>query len=296
MLRASLIALALLVVAAGIVWYTVPSLTLFNALVPKDGGSQRVARDIAYGGDPLQALDIYAPDGARAGGELPVIVFIHGGGWRSGDRQGYAFAGRALAAQGFVTVVIGYRLVPQVRFPGFVEDGAAAVRWVRGHIGDYGGDGEAITLIGHSAGGYIAAMLALDERWLGEDRAAITGWVGMAAPTDFLPLDKPSTITAFGEAPDLPATQPINYANAGDPPALIAHGADDDTVNPRQSARLAARLTAAGVAVTHKIYPGIGHNKLVTALSRWTRGSAPILSDIATFIRANDAKRRPSLS
>ncbi len=286
MIRYFLLALGLLVLAAVIVWLTVPALTIFDTLVPKDSGSRRVASDIAYGVEERQMLDIYAPDGTEAGDNLPVAVFFHGGGWRQGDKNGYDFAGRALAAQGFVTIVINYRLSPAVHFPAFVEDGAAAVRWVRGHIARYGGDGERITLAGHSAGAHIAAMLALDESWLGKDRAAVAGWVGMAGPYDFLPLDSESTIGAFSRAPDLAATQPINFVSEGDPPALLAHGSIDDTVNPRQSEQMARLLRAAGVPVTHKTYDGVGHLKIATALSRWTRGSAPILQDIATFMRS----------
>ena len=106
--------------------------------------------------------------------------------------------GRALAAQGFVVVVPDYRLVPEVRFPAFLEDSAAAVRWARDNAAAFGGDGQRITLVGHSAGAYNAAMLALDPRWLGPDRAAVRGFVTLAGPFDFLPLDDPATIAAFG--------------------------------------------------------------------------------------------------
>ncbi|MEM8695676.1 MAG: alpha/beta hydrolase [Pseudomonadota bacterium] len=285
MLRYTLVALLLLAIAAGIVVLTADRLMLFNRLVPKDAGSERIARDIAFGEEPRQRLDIYAPTGGEADAALPVIMFIYGGSWRTGDKAGYEFAGRALASRGFVTVIPDYRLTPADRFPAFVEDGAAAIRWVRRNIADRGGDPDRIVMVGHSAGAHIAAMLAMDERWLGADRAAIAGWVGMAGPYDFLPLDTPGTIAAFGQAPDLAATQPINFADAGDPPALLLHGDLDDTVKPRQSRRLTARLEAAGVPVRHVVYEGIGHIKIMTALSRWTRGSVPSLADIERFAR-----------
>jgi dipeptidyl aminopeptidase/acylaminoacyl peptidase len=107
----------------------------------------------------------------------------------------------------------------------------------------------------------------------------------MAGPYDFLPLDTPATRGAFGDAPDLAATQPINFADAGDPPALLLHGDADETVRPFHSARLAARLEAAGVPVTLHSYAGIGHIRIMTALSRWTRGSAASLEDITGFVR-----------
>lgn len=258
----------------------------FNALVPKDRGAARVAQDAAYGRDARQRLDVYAPARDAGAKARPVIVFIYGGSWQSGSKDGYGFAARALAAQGFVVAVPDYRLVPAVRFPGFVEDCAAAVRWVRANAGRFGGDGERIVLVGHSAGAYNAAMLALDPRFLGGDRAAVRGLVGLAGPYDFLPLDGPITRAAFGGAPDPVQTQPVTHAGAGDPPALLLHGAKDGTVLPRNSRALASRLAAAGVRAEAKIYPGLGHVGIVTALATPFRGRAPVLADTARFAHA----------
>ena len=295
MLRYSLIAVVLLLVAGAIVWLTVPSLTIFNTIVPKDSGSERVARDLSFGPDERQAIDIYAPRGAAAGDNRPVIIFYHGGGWHSGYRQGYSWAGRALAAQGFVTVVAGYRLAPDVRWPAFQEDATAAFRRARQEVARFGGDPDRIFLAGHSAGAQIAALLAMDESWLGQARSAVAGWVGVAGPYDFLPLDSRNTIAAFGEADDLDATQPISFVGEGDPPALLLHGAIDDTVKPRQSARLARLLEEANVRVVHTAYEGIGHINIITALSRWGRGTPPILDDIANFVReTSDNNGEPS--
>lgn len=257
-------------------------LATFDALVPKDGGVALVARDVAYGSDPRQRLDLYAPRG-KAPGKLPVILFFYGGSWSSGTRAGYAFVGRALAAEGFIVAVPDYRLVPQVRFPAFLEDGAGAVRWVRAHAMGYGGDPDRLVLAGHSAGAYNAAMLALDPRWLGADRAAVRGWIGLAGPYDFLPLDQPATIAAFGAAPDPTATQPVRFASAGDPTAFLASGTEDTTVRPRNSDVLGAALSAVGVPVERRRYPGIAHIGLLTAIARPFRSRAPVLADMAAF-------------
>lgn len=257
-------------------------LTLFNALMPKDPGSRRIASAIPYGDDPRQRLDLYAP---RRPGPHPVIVFFYGGAWDSGHRQGYAFAARALAARGFVVAVPDYRLVPQVRYPDFVRDGAAAVKWVRAHAADHGGDGERVLLAGHSAGAYIAAMLALDPEWLGSAHRAVRGLVGLAGPYDFLPLDDPASIAAFGDWPDLPATQPIAYARATSPLALLLHGEPDTRVKPRHSIALAKALGDAGSEVRLKLYPALNHAAIVTALALPLRHKAPVLADIATFAR-----------
>ncbi|APE28138.1 alpha/beta hydrolase [Aurantiacibacter gangjinensis] len=265
--------------------YWISPLHTFNTLVPKDGGSAKVASDIGYGDHPRQQLDIYAPetDGDLSG--APVIVFFYGGSWNSGTRSGYDFAGRALAAEGFVTVVPDYRLVPEVRYPAFLEDAAAAIRWVRRNIAEHGGDPDRIVVVGHSAGAYNAAMMALDERWLGEDRRAIRGLVGLAGPYDFLPLDTDSTRAAFGEWPDLPETQPVSWADGGDPPALLLTGDLDTTVKPRNSRALAAALDDAGVAAEMRAYEGVDHIDIVVALARTLRGRAPVLADTVAFAR-----------
>ena len=285
--------LALFVLAALIgglaLAYSFAPLQSFNALMPKDGASRLAARGIAYGEGPRRRLDIYTPTG-QTDDKLPVIVWFYGGSWNSGSREHYAFAARALAAQGFVTVVPDYRLVPDVRYPGFVEDGAAAVRWVREHIAEHSCDPNRIVLMGHSAGAYIAAILASDPQWLGEDRAALSGLVGLAGPYDFAPFDVDSTKAAFGQWPDAAATQPVTYADAGNPPALLLTGADDTTVKPRNSEALAARLRAAGVEVELVEYPGVAHIGILTALARPLRGQVPVLADATAFAKRVTAK------
>jgi acetyl esterase/lipase len=266
-------------------------LKTFNAIVPKDGGVSVVARDQPFRAGPRGRLDLYAPRRTSPDARLPVIVFFYGGSWNSGAKAGYAFVGRALAAQGFLVAVPDYRLVPEVHFPDFVEDGAAAVRWVRANARRFGGDPDRIVLAGHSAGAYNAAMLAVDERWLGPDRRAVRGFVGLAGPYAFLPLDSPVTRAAFGRAPNLDATQPVTHAGAGDPPALLLVAGQDTLVYPRNSQRLAAALQAAGVPAEVRTYPEIGHIGILTALARPFRGRAPVVRDMADFARAVTSER-----
>ena len=265
-------------------------LRTFNSLVPKDKGAALIERGSAYGAHPRQRIDIYRPKtstgpnrahGSRA--PLPLILFLYGGSWQTGMREGYGFVGRALAARGFLVAVPDYRLVPEIRYPAFVQDSAAALQWFRANAARLGGDPHRVVLVGHSAGAYNAAMLALDPRWLGEDRRAVRGFVGLAGPYDFLPLSGPITTAAFGQERDLASTQPVNFASAGDPPALLLHGGRDTLVQPRDSRRLAERLRAAGVDAQVKLYPEIGHVGMVTALARPLRGRAPVLQDIHAF-------------
>lgn len=257
----------------------------FDTVIPHDSGSRRVARDVAYGADPMQQLDVYAPT-ARASAALPVIVFIHGGSWATGSKDGYSFLGDAFAARGFITVVISYRLVPEVRFPAFNEDAAAAVAWTQQHIGEHGGDPDRIVLVGHSAGAYIAAMLALDAHYLADAHAgAVRGVVGLAGPYDFLPFDVDSTRNAFGQAPDLQLTQPVHFARADAPPLLLLWGDADTTVGPRNIASLERVQRAAGGRVETKIYPGVSHVGILLAVSKPFRERAPVLDDVTSFAR-----------
>ena len=255
----------------------------FNALMPKDPGVQRIA-NVAYGTGPRQAMDMYRP-AQRSATALPVIVFLYGGSWNSGDRQGYEFVGRALAAKGFLVAIPDYRLVPQVHYPAFLQDNAAAVRWIAQHAGDYGGQSGRVVLVGHSAGAYNAAMVAMDPRWLGADRAMVRGFVGLAGPYDFAPFVDKTVEETFAGVADQASTQPIAYAGAGSPPALLATGDRDTVVRPRNSDALARALRANGVRVERLTYPRVGHAGLITAFAAPLRSHAEILDATAAFAR-----------
>jgi acetyl esterase/lipase len=255
------------------------ALNLLDALLTR-GTTRRVARDVAYGPEKRQKLDIYAPTGGIAG--RPVLVFFYGGNWDSGDKHDYSFAGRAFAGLGFVTVLPDYTHTHERPYPAFMEDAGAALEWVNTHIRDYGGDPARIAVAGHSAGAYIAVTLALDARWGAGD--AIRAAIGLAGPYDFLPFDSPISTRTFGHTPDLAATQPVNFARADAPPLLLISGDADTTVRPYNSRNLAARVREAGGTAELILYPGITHTGPVKALARPFRQSAPVLTDIAAFL------------
>ena len=259
-------------------------LTALNALSPSDGNSTQAVEGASYGPDPRQKLDVYSPTGGPA--RRPVVVFFYGGSWNNGDRSGYAFVGRALASRGFVTVVADYRLVPQVRYPAFVEDGAQAVRWTRDHIAGYGGDRDKIFLMGHSAGAYNAMMVALAPSFLakaGVPRSSIRGVAGLSGPYDFLPLDVSATREAFGQWPKLPETQPIAYASRQAPPVFLAHGLADRLVYPKNTIALGRSLKESGARVEERLYEGVGHPGTIVALARPFRSGTPVLEDVVEF-------------
>jgi acetyl esterase/lipase len=257
------------------------------------GEAGPVERDVAYGSDPRHRLNIWKP--ASNGANAPVLVFFYGGSWNSGERGLYDFAGRAFASQGFVTVIPDYRLVPEVRFPAFVEDAAAAVAWTRKNIARHGGDPDRIAVAGHSAGAHIAAMVAFDRQWLAKADApdgTIRALVGLSGPYDFLPFTSDASKAAFGHEPDPRVTQPIAFARADAPPVLLLTGSTDTTVKPRNSRALAQRLGTLGVPHALKVYDGLNHTDPVKVLARPFRGDAPVLADIADFLR-RQAPPRP---
>ena len=261
------------------------SVGVFNSVVPSDARGLQVGADIPFGSDPRQQLDIYAPADANG---LPSVLFIYGGSWKNGSRKDYAFAGRAIAARGYVVAVADYRLVPQVLYPDFVVDGALAVKWMGANIGRYGGNPRNLFVVGHSAGAYNAVMIALDpgiRARAGLRSNILRGAVGLAGPYDFLPLDDDATISAFSEWPDPKDTQPIYHVSASAPPMFLGHGADDTTVYPKNTKSLATKLRVAGAQVEEKYYAGIGHAGILTALAPPLQGNAPVLDDLDRFLK-----------
>jgi len=246
----------------------------------------RLEDGLAYGPSPSHRLDLFLPPAAVH--PAPLIVFFHGGGWDSGWRRDYRFVGIALAAAGFAVAVPDYRLYPEVRFPDFLADAAAAVAWIRREAPRFGVDPGRIVVAGHSAGAHIAAMLAFDRRWLadaGVDPARdIAGLIGLAGPYDFLPLRTPRLAAIFGARPE--RGQPIAFVHPGAPPAFLAAGLNDTTVDPGNTIRLAARIREVGGSVTTALYGHAGHATILAALWRPLAFLAPTLRDVADFARS----------
>ncbi len=249
--------------------------------------------DVAFGAGPRQSLDIYRP--RDSGTAQPVVVFFYGGGWVGGSKEKYGFAAAGLTARGFVVVIPDYRLYPEVVFPAFVEDGAAAMRWVVDNIAEYGGDPGEIYLMGHSAGAHIAALLNFDERYLAQAGVQDTrpaGFIGMSGPYDFLPLEDGYLQEVFPPA-SRAASQPVNFIDGNEPPALLIHGGEDATVGATNARSLAARTEAAGGEVQLAILESAGHARLALAMAPILKFLAPAVLDRSeAFIRASTASVR----
>ena len=257
---------------------------LLNGLVPRQGYT--VIEDQAYGEGPRRRFDLYLPE--AAGPATPTIVFFYGGGWDSGAKEDYLFVGQALASRGYAVAIPDYRLYPEVRFPEFLEDAAAAVAHIATDRRDGGPRARPLYLMGHSAGAYIVAMLTLEDRWLERlgvrvcDTVAAS--VGLAGPYDFLPLQSAKLRDIFGPEDTRPRTQPINHVDGQAPPMLLATGRDDTTVLPRNTLRLAARIRDAGGVADERLYDRIGHIALVASLARPLQLWASVLDDVDRFL------------
>jgi acetyl esterase/lipase len=257
------------------------SLRALDALTPD--GRYIVTDGLAYGPLPRQKLDVYTPLGP---GPHPVIVFIYGGGWESGERGLYRFVAENLTRHGYAVIIPDYRVYPAARFPVFIEDAALAMRWVRDNAAIYGGDLARLFVMGHSAGAHIGAMLALDGRYLaavGMTRQELKGFIGLAGPYDFLPLTSARLRTILA-ASDMTQTQPITFADAGAPPMLLLHGLDDTTVRPANTIDLAAKLTAKGARVETRLYPDMAHVGILLGLSSMAAGDRPVLDEVLTYL------------
>ena len=244
---------------------------LLNATVASDTYTR--TEGLAYGPQPRQQLDVYQPKGETLAAlkNAPMVVFFYGGSWSMGERADYRFVGEALASQGIVTVVADYRLSPAVRYPVFVQDSALAVRWAFDHAEQYGASPCNVFVMGHSAGAYNAAMVALDERWLkavGLTPSRLAGWIGLAGPYDFLPIGDPQTQVAFNW-PGTPAdSQPLSHASRASPPALLLAPTQDKVVDPQRSTvGMARRLKASGVRVESELFDGVSHVTLLASMA-----------------------------
>ncbi len=256
-------------------------LETLNAVSPS--GHYERTSGIPYGTAPEQRLDVYRPD--EADDRAPVVIFFYGGGWREGAREDFEFVASSLTESGMVVVIPDYRLYPDVQFPTFVEDGAAATAWVFDNLERLGSAPDRVFLMGHSAGAHVAALLALDERYLDDAGVdgALRGWIGLSGPYDFLPLESGYLLDVFPEV-SREASQPINYVSPGDPAALLIHGGDDTTVEPGNTGRLAARLRESDVDVTVEIYEDLGHAALAASLAPPLDFIAATLEESRRFI------------
>jgi acetyl esterase/lipase len=263
-----------------------------NALTPS--GTHTLTEGLAYGDGPRHKFDLYTPVGTAPDGGWPVVVFFYGGSWNSGERRQYEFVGEALASRGIVTLIPDYRLYPEVRYPDFLKDSARAVAYGLEKAASMGGNPKRVFVMGHSAGGYNAAMVALDSRWLkdtGHAPRELAGFVGIAGAYDFFPTGNPDVQPVFFHPDYPPNSQPIEFALAGSPRAFLGAAKNDKLVYPdRNTMALATKLQAADVPVRVRLYDRVNHLTVIGAFAAPLRWLAPVLKDTAAFVNG-DAPR-----
>lgn len=256
----------------------------FNIAEAMDPGVKKTA-DLVYAEGKRGKLDVYQPE--KVTGLSPVVMFIYGGGWHAGDKFEYEFVGRALAAAGYVAVIADYRMFPEAKYPDFLEDNAAAIKWIEDNIASYGGDTKRFFLAGHSAGAYNAIMIGLDGSFLHEHGVSmpIKAIAGISGPYNFYPFEYDQVKETFGAAPNPEGTQPINLVSADDPPIFLASGTTDPIVRMQNSQALADKLREKGDWVTEKYYEGFGHLEPVIAMGAMMRFRMPVLKDMLEFFQ-----------
>lgn len=237
--------------------------------------------DLAYGTDPAQKLDLYRPRGAS--GRLPTVVWIHGGGWRSGDKTQLEQS-RRLVCHGYALASVNYRLSGQALFPAQVDDVKAAIAFLRAHASAYGLDPRRFAAFGSSAGGHLAALAGTSGPILGSGGAHVRAVVDWYGPVDFARMDEQllaqgcnpgtanhgqpgsaesqllgCTVSDPACAASVRAADPAAYATISEPAFLLLHGDADCTVPRAQDALLQAALTEAGGCVLARTVRGAGH-------------------------------------
>lgn len=262
--------------------------TLVAMAVPPAIAQELVLEEnLVYGkaDDVELKLDLARPSGD---GPFPAVVFIHGGGWYSGNRQAYRSAIEEGAKRGYVAATISYRLMAFDQahketaaatpiFPAQLHDAKAAIRWMRAHAGTYHIDPERIGVTGRSAGGHLSLMLGLTDEQSGLEgncgnaglSSRVQAVVNVYGPTDMPAIHETSSVAwifrlFLGGTPDqvaetYRAASPVTYASQDDPPVLTLHGDQDRAVPLAQAKLLDEKMKSAGASHTLMIFAGQGH-------------------------------------
>jgi acetyl esterase/lipase len=259
----------------------------------------RVVRNVTYLSGASDAahkdtLDLYLPPGKTAV-PAPVIVSLHGGALMEGDKAQEAFVGERFASAGFVTAVVNYRLSPGVSHPAHVEDAAAAFAWVKRHIDEYGGNPDQVFVIGHSAGAYLAALLALDRTYLASHRFCPDDIRGIVPVSAFYWVERP------GVAPDRDKSvwgtdrktwieaSPAHRVRAGAPPVLLLYADGDEEWRRQQNAEMADALRTSGNAQVE--IAQIAGRTHTTIWSKMANDGDETAARIIQFVRSTIAPR-----
>ncbi len=245
-----------------------------DAVKQKFDAAVEIRFDQPYAGNmnPRQMLDVYLPKKRSSDKSLPVVVFIHGGGWSGGDRAGYASQAAKQASSGdYAAISVGYRLSGEAKWPAQIHDAKAAIRWVRGHAKELGLDADRIAVMGSSAGGHLVSLLGLtagnkelegDVGTFGQFSSKVTCVINLCGPSDLtVPLmqgdaakkDDPAVTGLIGGSLKdrlevAKQASPLTYVTKDAAPFLTVHGTKDLRVNFTSAVNLDAALKKAGAS------------------------------------------------
>lgn len=265
------------------------NLSVFVANIPVYFDDSKIYKDIVFQKNYNLALDIYMPS-PSVHLQPQSIIFFYGGSWESGNKEQYRFLGSALAKRGYIVFIPDYRKYPDVKFPDFMLDAADAVKWVKTHITQYGGEQRPLVLMGHSAGANIATLLITDKSYLKSDYASISAGIGLSGAYDFTP-NTDTLKSIFGPPQKYPSMRPVTFVDGREPPMFLAHGAEDDIVASFNFIHMTDKLREKNVCVVSKEYQSLGHVNTIGEFS-WIGGSQPvILEDILDFLKNNKSPK-----
>jgi len=244
--------------------------------------------DIAYGTHQRQKLDVYSPTAATnatQGKDKPIIVFIFGGAWRSGDKKDVKFIAHAFTRLGYRVVIPNYRLYPTVKFPALIDDVADAIAHIEQHKRTVGDLSQGMILMGHSSGAHAAALLATDQGYFKRRNinTPLKALIVLAGPYD-LTLDHPEVVPVFQPLSDESIAKPTRLVHNTMPPVLLLHGLKDTRVKPFHTQRFAQALQQAGIQHQIKLYKKVSHVAIISSIAAPLRSLNSSYADIRAFL------------
>jgi len=249
--------------------------------------NMKVKKDIVFDNSKNLTLDIYSDKNWVDDVQRPVIVFFYGGGWSWGDKSYFKFVADSFVDKGYVVVIPNYTLYPEAQYPEFVEDGAKAVAWVHNHIATYDGDVKNIFVAGHSAGAYIAAMVAFNNQYLAAEHlptSIIKAVVGIAGPYNFTPKEQ-QYIDIF-KPENFVDMKILNHLKGNEPASLLIHSEGDTTVGTFNQTLMADALTESEDKVETLLYgKEITHVSILMKLHPWFADKVRVGDDIDAFFK-----------
>ena len=236
-----------------------------------------IKADLPFDENPSLKYDLYLPNSPRHTlSETPVVVFFFGGSWNRGNKSEYEFVGRRLASMGYIAAVPNYRLYPEVRYPEFLEDGAKSIKAVQDELGKpaykHLRPSKQYVLMGHSAGAYNAAMLALDQRWISAQGLShpesVKAFIGLAGAYNIYPINDEEVRPVFHHPNYPPQSQPIDFSANGTVPSLLLAPETDTLVSiEKNTVALVNSLRSSGARSELVSVKGTDHITLIGTMS-----------------------------